>query len=229
MHCAPLETSEGEATLEGTIRTADGQPIPPKIDVKACARMRNNSRFRASPVPGGFRLFDSGAVGDYLAVRHRTQLCPFLVTPFATKAGETHGGLDIVLATGFTSYIQVVDRRGDPIADATVNATLGYTWCSVPSGWKSFNDEGLVTADHLADFAYNTSRYRPPVFKRSVSVTLNFSPKRDDPTKNPRCCQANTRRRRFGRRRARRRRVIRRAEGVSSFKSIDDSDRPVEA
>ena len=149
----------GEAdkvTLSGTVRTADGAPLPEDIHLVIASR-----RFRHSCTTGiSHRTGAFSASIDYYREHYLIAKAPGYATavvgPFETEPGATVSDIELVLGPGFPARIEVVGATGRPIVGAAVTGRY-VAFRGHYSGASRIDEtvtdaQGLALIEHCTDW-----------------------------------------------------------------------------
>ncbi len=169
----PVAQPGAKATLAGTVRTVDGASVPKELlasylvykeGSSSCGSTRIAAPAFEAELPWGKTWLTVVAPG----------YAPVVLGPLYTKPGERLDDLEVAFDSGFTTYLQIVDDEGAPVAGAELAAIPGGRDCGFPIHWKA-DDAGMVTAEHAGDLDYKLT-ITAPKFQTFRSGILRFKP-----------------------------------------------------
>ncbi|WP_422928099.1 M56 family metallopeptidase [Singulisphaera sp. PoT] len=148
----------GKATLKGTIRDPEGQPISEPVAASAMTRSPRGGGVGVSLLPLKETFSTEVASGTVWINLQPKDFAPMIVGPFTAKSGATIDGIDVVLERGFSAKLRVVDENGTPV----VGARVGYGLTTPEGSVFQQNDhltdrDGVVLVPHAARGPYSVS------------------------------------------------------------------------
>lgn len=164
------------ATIVGTIRAADGAPLPASIEgtVQYNSPAIGGSSTTSFKSPRFEIQVHPGEV--HLQVRPK-DYAPALVGPLLLKPRQRLEGVEIVLDRGFDGRLQLTDLAGRPIhARATFEGgtPTGRRGSYSIYSWPT-DDHGLLTMPHATTRPY-TLAVRAPGFEEAKREDVSFDP-----------------------------------------------------
>ena len=198
----PGELFPEPVTVSGTVRTADGQPLPKGLRVygtmsgagfsgsEGFGSLKQESKvFRFSGTTQGQRSIrsDTAVVSLNISVPRKsmaaTVYAPAAAGPFEVRSGQKIEGIEIVLPVGFPAQLRVVNSNGDPISDAFVAgsflAVAGMSTAHLNQTFTRTDDDGLTTIPRSTSNLTWRAEIRAAGFQKSQ---FNLRLQRDKPT-----------------------------------------------
>jgi beta-lactamase regulating signal transducer with metallopeptidase domain len=148
------EAKSQQATIEGTIRTADSGSLPKEISLNSFSTSaqggygkshgRVSSSFEISMPPGAVWLSVNAA-----------GYAPQIIGPLSVRPRERLEGVSIVLARGFAVKLKAEDEQGKPVEDFTVKGCMRKTWGGMYENqeWES-DPGGVCVLEHVGVDVY---------------------------------------------------------------------------
>ena len=147
---------EDRVTLSGTVRTADGAPLPPETElIVDSQRFRNSCMTSISPREGTFSKSMSYYEEHYIIAK-APGYATAVAGPFETEPGATVSDIELVLGAGFPARIKVTDVKGHAIAGAAVTGRYlcfrgHYSGaCSIDE--MATDAQGVALIEHCSDW-----------------------------------------------------------------------------
>ncbi len=111
--------------VHGTVRTADGSPLPADLRWVNVQILQGNNSIGESPSvrkDGGFS--EKEQVGRVTALAMAAGYAPVGAGPFEPAADGTLPPIDLVIDRGFTAAVHVIDPTGAPVIGAAVTSAF---------------------------------------------------------------------------------------------------------
>lgn len=154
-------------TVSGTVRTADGQPLPKGLTVlgtmsgtgfsgsEGFGKLKEQSEvFRFSGATQGQRSIfgDTAVISLNIGVPRKsvaaTVYGPAAAGPFEVRSGQKLENIEIVLPVGFPGQLRVVNSDGDPVTNTFVGgsflAVAGISTAHLNQTFTRTNADGLT-------------------------------------------------------------------------------------
>jgi beta-lactamase regulating signal transducer with metallopeptidase domain len=149
-------------TLTGTVRTADGIPLPRRCYGYIYTRSNNgNESMSTQDLSPSFSIHTSPGK-SWLCVQP-DGYAPAIVGPFFGKAGETISNIEIILKPGFPLSLQFKDEHGSPIEGVEVHGwpLIDGSGCGRSDRKFKSDAQGIAVIPHVAEWAYSLSASKP--------------------------------------------------------------------
>lgn len=164
----PGELFPEPVTVSGTVRAADGRPLPKGLTVHGTmsgpgfsgsewfgSLKEQSNVFRFSGTTQGQHSIrnDTAVISLNIGVPRKsaaaTVYAPAAAGPFEVRSGQKIEDIDIVLQVGFPAQLRVVDPEGDPVQNAFVGgsflAVAGISTANLNQTYTRTDANGLTT------------------------------------------------------------------------------------
>ncbi len=144
-------TPEDKVTLSGIVRTRDGKPLTGKKSLKVRIEYpRGVTGTSGKVVDGRFKVNDRP--GTYYLGFDSEGYAPTAIGPIDMKRGETRENIELVLDTGFTGRIRLVDLQGIPISGVRLSShqVFDKVFRLQPKFEATTDSDGLALIPHCA-------------------------------------------------------------------------------
>jgi beta-lactamase regulating signal transducer with metallopeptidase domain/type II secretory pathway component GspD/PulD (secretin) len=148
--------------ISGTLRTADGTPVPKWIYYMRVYSSLSRSSVGSSLTAKSGKFSSSISAGTIYVGADVADFAPAVLGPLDGFATNRYDNLELVLDRGFDVPLQLVDEvSGQPVADASLTTMFWMSNDAFPGHtWKSGAD-GTVTLTHCADLPLDVTVNAP--------------------------------------------------------------------
>lgn len=162
---AATAPSDAQATISGRIVLEGGRPAPTKGELHSESSRDGNGYSSSTEGPFADAFEISVPAGTIWLKYFADDYAPTDAGPFELSPGEKKDDVELVLQSGFSAIIEVVDANGRPVPHAELAAfpLLGNS-TDGPIYPKTLDDRGRVELAHLAEAPYQF-RVRAPGFQ----------------------------------------------------------------
>lgn len=166
------DVAEGQGTISGTIRTADGKPLSKKVWLYSMVKHPNSTHM------GTIGDFDTKfeakvGTGEAWLLALGEGYAPIYVGPFHVTPDAKIENVEIVLPVGFPVTVRITDGQGQPVPDAKLQAALVKEGGSTGIGNPLTTDEnGIANIEHVTAELYRISLSRAGYQPLSTTTTF---------------------------------------------------------
>ncbi len=157
--------------VSGTVRTHDGKPLPPGLDITIQSKRPSYSAgYSLRRGANGSWWSDQVAPGMITVAALARDYAPAVSKLIAAKPKDSIEGIELVLTEGFTMTAVVSDESGQPVAGASVNLSLAVNDMWAGSREVRTDADGRSLVPHLIE-GQLTAKIELPGYERLRQTT----------------------------------------------------------
>ncbi len=174
-------TKEDRLKLSGTVRTADGSPLPSdtRFVVTGFTSRSSSSIHTGFPREGNFST-SIDYFEDIIFNVSASGYAPLISKAYHFEPGQTVSDIELVLENGFTGKIKFIDKEGNPIDGALVSGNYVLTKKNGWSGLSTINEsksgeDGIAVFEHSIEYPTKMTS-RANGYQEELDKDVEFKP-----------------------------------------------------